>query len=88
MMTVKTVSRWAQSLNTPEWETFINSAAQQWVAQGKTDSLRSTQGQQGPTEYVYTRNWINETAANELIAFIDGYTGATHISTVIEPITP
>ena len=88
MDTVQTVSRWAQTLDTPEWDAYALATIDQMLTDGKTEMRRSIQGTQGPTEYVYTRTWLNEATANEWIAFIEGYTGATHISTVIEPITP
>lgn len=87
MDTVKTVSTWAQTLDTPEWDTYALATVEQMITDGKTESRRSTPGTQGPTEYVYTRTWLNESVANEWIAFIEGYPDSTHINTVIETIT-
>lgn len=87
MDTVKTISTWAQSLDTTEWDDYALTTVDQMLADGKTEIRRSIQGTQGPTEYVYTRTWLNETVANEWIAFIEGYPGAEHIDTIIEPIT-
>jgi hypothetical protein len=88
MDTVKTISRWAQTLDTTEWDAYALTTIDQMLADGKTEMRRSIQGPQGPTEYVYTRTWLNEAVANEWITFIDGYPNSTHIDTVIEPITP
>jgi hypothetical protein len=88
MYTVKKTSRWAQSLETPEWDAYALTTIDQMLADGKTENRRSVKGTQGPTEYVYIRFWLNEAVANEWIAFIDGYPNADHIDTVIEPITP
>jgi hypothetical protein len=88
MDTVRTISTWAESLDTPEWDAYALTTIDQMLADGKTEMRRSTQGTQGPTEYVYTRTWLNEAVANEWIAFIEGYPDAEHIGTVIEPITP
>jgi hypothetical protein len=88
MDTVRTISRWAQTLDTPEWDAYALTTIDQMLADGKTEMRRSIQGTQGPTEYVYTRTWLNEAVANEWIAFIDGYPDSEHIDTVIETITP
>jgi hypothetical protein len=87
MDTVKTVSTWAQTLNTSEWDDYALATIEQMIADGKTEMLRSIQGTQGPTEYVYTRTWLNESVANEWITFIEAYPGSEHIDTVIETIT-
>jgi len=87
MDTVATVSTWTQSLDTPEWDAYALTTIQQMLADGKTELLRSIKGTQGPTEYVYTRTWLNEAVANEWIAFIDGYPHSVHIETKIKPIS-
>jgi hypothetical protein len=87
MDTVKTVTTWSASMNTPEWDAYGLATVDQMIADGKTEMRRSIQGIQGPTEYVYTRTWLNEAVANEWITFIGGYTGSTLVSSVIEPIT-
>jgi hypothetical protein len=88
MDTVKTISTWAQSLDTTDWDTYALNTINKMFATGRTEMYRSIQGTQGPTEYVYTRTWLNEAAANEWIAFIEAYPNAEHLNTVIEPITP
>jgi len=76
-MTKKTTTTWTTPPTGEEFVAARTAFMQTALNAGKTDSLTATV----VSENVGTRNWINEAAANEWIAFLNAQAASTQTTT-------